>query len=505
MKKRIWTLTAVLLVVSIAGFAFAAQDDVLRYNSAGSNVSALQRRLAELYYYTFRITGKYQEYTQKAVREFQKDNGLAVTGEADPALVQMIMGDAARPKATPTPAPTVTPKPTATPQPSPTPLALVVPFPGILQYNSTGVNVRRIQTRLQQLGFYQIEISGNYLGNTRNAVREFQQQNGITPDGVVGEKTWKLLFFDAEAVDAYATPRPSPTPAPPEYKIFVNVTTQVVSVYALDGAGEYSRLVKNMVCSTGTASDPTPLKTYTLNGATARWCYFPKWGTYAQYWTRMDASNAFHSVIYASEDPMSLKTGSYTGLGKRASHGCIRLMIEDAKWIYQNCGKGTQAVVYEGPPDEELTMSLKKPPLDYSVMLPKPTAAPTVPPAYSANAAPPMPLKTLRRGAEGEAVYWLQCRLADLGYYKGTITGGYYGGTADAVKAFQRDAGLSVDGVAGRETLNRLYAAALATPAPIGIPASLSTPAPLTAEAQPTFAVWRPDAQTAPPTIPTIP
>ncbi|MFR2150348.1 MAG: peptidoglycan-binding domain-containing protein [Christensenellales bacterium] len=42
----------------------------------------------------------------------------------------------------------------------------------------------------------------------------------------------------------------------------------------------------------------------------------------------------------------------------------------------------------------------------------------------------------------------LQMRLTELGYYHGSITGGYYGGTIQAVKDFQSDYGLTVDGAA---------------------------------------------------------
>ena len=70
---------------------------------------------------------------------------------------------------------------------------------------------------------------------------------------------------------------------------------------------------------------------------------------------------------------------------------------------------------------------------------------------------------------------WLQCKLKELGYYNGTITGGYYGGTIEAVKAFQRDNGLSVDGKAGKETLTRLYADVLATPSPEPSPTAAPT------------------------------
>ncbi|MCL1964742.1 MAG: peptidoglycan-binding protein [Firmicutes bacterium] len=461
MKKSVSLLLLALLTAVCLHCALGEEAPTLRYNSKGDAVTALQRRLRELGYYTFHITGIYQENTQRAVRAFQAEYGLRETGEADAVLQALIHNPFARPKPTPTP------KPTSTPRPTPTPLSMKAPYPGRLEFGSAGEDVRRVQTRLFELGFYAGEISGNFLGNTRNAVRDFQRHNVMAADGVVGEQTWQALFFDEQARGAYEAPKPTPEPTPVPYRVEVNVTTQVTSVYGLDEEGEYTNLVRHMLCSTGTASDPTPLKTYTLNGEKARWCYFPKWGTHAQYWTRMDASNAFHSVIYSEPDPMALKTGSYTGLGKRASHGCVRLMLEDAKWIYENCGKGTRVVVYEGKADEELTKSLKIPPLDYSVMLPRPTAAPTAPPAYSAFAQPPMPFTTLERGVENVAVYWLQCRLTELGYYKGSITGGYYGGTAEAVKAFQRDNGLAADGKAGVLTQSKLYEALLATPEPV--------------------------------------
>lgn len=460
-RTALCLITLLLLIVALA--ASAQEIPTLRYNSQGDAVTALQERLADLGYYTFRVTGVYQENTQRAVREFQADNGLEVTGIADADLQSMILGWDARPKATPTPAPTMN---------------LYVAYPGRLEYGSTGEDVARVQSRLAALGFYTVEISGNYMGNTRNAVRDFQAQNGLKVDGVVGEETWQALFFSADVVDAYATPKPTPTPTPVPYHIGVDLTNQVTTVYSLDETYAYTIIEKQMICSTGTASDPTPAGSYTLNGKKARWCYFPKWGTHAQYWTRIDAYNAFHSVIYSEVDEMSLKTSSYTGLGKVASHGCIRLMVADAKWIYDNCGAGTVVEIYEGAPDEELTKSLKVPPLDYSVMLPQTTAAPTASPVYSSDELPPMPFTTLKKRVESEDVYWLQCRLTELGYYTGTITGGYYSGTVEAVKAYQRDNGLTVDGAAGKNTLNSIYAEVLATPSPSPTAAPTPTPTP---------------------------
>lgn len=449
--KKFLSLMLMLGVAWVVMTALAEPRPTLSYNSKGEAVIALQERLTELGYYTFRITGVYQENTQKAVREYQAQHGLVVDGIANDALQQMIFSPDASPKL----------------QPTPLPIAMDVAFPGILQYGSSGEDVRRVQTRLYQFGFYNKNITGNYGNETKNAVRAFQAHNGLKNDGVVGQATWQALFFDEESADATATPRPSPTPPPVPYRVEVNVTTQVITVFGLDEYGEHTNIVRQMICSTGTDRDPTPLKTYTLNGRKERWAFFPKWGTHAQYWTRMDASNAFHSVIYREPDEMALATGSYTGLGKPASHGCIRLMVEDAKWIYDNCGKGTEVLVYMGDPDPELTQSLRVPKLDRSRMLPMQTAAPTPKPAYRSDALPPMPFETLRKGTEGEAVYWLQMKLTEMGYYKGSVTGGYYEGTVEAVRAFQRDHGLSADGVAGKMTLSKLYEDLLATPSPV--------------------------------------
>ena len=66
------------------------------------------------------------------------------------------------------------------------------------------------------------------------------------------------------------------------------------------------------------------------------------------------------------------------------------------------------------------------------------------------------PEGTLRRGAQGEAVKELQQLLADQGFLNGAVDGAFGGGTESAVKAFQTSAGLTADGVAWPQTINRL-------------------------------------------------
>lgn len=66
-------------------------------------------------------------------------------------------------------------------------------------------------------------------------------------------------------------------------------------------------------------------------------------------------------------------------------------------------------------------------------------------------------MSVCRRGSQGPEVARIQKRLQDLGLYQGCLDGDFGGGTEMAVKAFQRQEGLAVDGVVGPETWNRLF------------------------------------------------
>ena len=67
---------------------------------------------------------------------------------------------------------------------------------------------------------------------------------------------------------------------------------------------------------------------------------------YGQYASRIVGSILFHSVPYEQKDKSTLEWWEYDKLGTDASLGCIRLTVEDAKWIYDNCPKGTQVEFY---------------------------------------------------------------------------------------------------------------------------------------------------------------
>lgn len=58
---------------------------------------------------------------------------------------------------------------------------------------SQGEEVKQIQTRLKELGYFNEKIDGIYGTKTENAVMKFQKDNNLTPDGIVGTKTLEKL------------------------------------------------------------------------------------------------------------------------------------------------------------------------------------------------------------------------------------------------------------------------------------------------------------------------
>ena len=65
-------------------------------------------------------------------------------------------------------------------------------------------------------------------------------------------------------------------------------------------------------------------------------------GYTAYYWTQFSGDYLFHSILYY-EGTRTVKDAT---LGRKVSHGCVRLAIENAKWINENIPRGTTVVSY---------------------------------------------------------------------------------------------------------------------------------------------------------------
>ena len=167
----------------------------------------------------------------------------------------------------------------------------------------------------------------------------FQQRNKLTQDGIAGERTQRLLFSEAALKQIVRPAQP--------YLLKVSTGDQRVYAYAWsDADAGYTKLVRTMVCSTGLPETPTPKGTYKNTSPVVTWGYFPKYEVWAQYLYRIQGPYLFHSVLYDEADESTVRWGSVNKLGSPASHGCIRLSVEDAGWIYKNCPAGTTVTVY---------------------------------------------------------------------------------------------------------------------------------------------------------------
>ena len=478
-----------------------AQYRTLKNGDDGTDTGRLQERLIELGYLNTNVTNKFRSATEGAVKAFQRQNGLEATGIADPDTQKALFGDNALAKGvepTPTPNPLTDVGDTndvvmANDGSEDASVSAERPYETTLRRGDQGATVKAVQTRLKELGFFDGPISGYYMNQTLAAVGAFQEHNGLYADQVLGEETWNALFNDPEVVGASATPKPSPVPTIVPYAVTVDVRNQVTTVYSPDENGEYTQIVRQMICSTGSTKYPSDVGDWVTNGKRARWAYFSLYGSHAQYWTRINEYIAFHSVIYTDVDYMKLSVNSYNRLGRRGSHGCVRLLVSDAKWVYDNIRKGVVVTITEDlPEDQELAKSLMPPPLDTTYMVPAATPLPTPEPSYTPDGMPPQPFRKMSKGSEGADVYWLQRKLKDLGYYQGTVTGAYWNGTAAAVRAYRRDNKLPSGTAADTKMLTKLYADVLAANEPTPEPTFTPEPTPEPAQTEITLSTLAP-------------
>ena len=165
----------------------------LKPGSKGTKVNNLQTALEALGYLDIAPSGKYTTTTTTAVREFQGQAGIKKTGTADNKTQLALYG-------------------------SNPPKSKILS--ARLTSGNKGNQVKRLQTRLRNKGYFKGTVNSKYNAATKTAVEKFQRQVGITADGIAGATTLAKLFaasapkYDANAVAATPTPAPTPTPKP---------------------------------------------------------------------------------------------------------------------------------------------------------------------------------------------------------------------------------------------------------------------------------------------------
>jgi lipoprotein-anchoring transpeptidase ErfK/SrfK len=176
---------------------------------------------------------------------------------------------------------------------------------------------RALQQQLVDLGYLADGAADGEPGpQTSNAVLAFQKWQRLPRDGAAGPSTLAALA---------AASRPAPITRGGSGKRIEILLDRQVALAIQD-----NRVVRTIAISSGAPATPTPPGSYTVFGRYARW-----WSVPFQDW--LPWSLQFVGGIALHEYPQVPATP--------ASHGCVRQMRFDAKWLYDFTPLGTPVTV----------------------------------------------------------------------------------------------------------------------------------------------------------------
>ena len=209
-----------------------------------------------------------------------------------------------------------------------------MPYSQELKKGSKGAAVKRLQKRLKALKYLGSSADGQFGTGTVRALKYFQYRNGLEQTGKLDVATQKKLYSeDAKKSDEYVS----------AYKAYVSRKKNKVWIYKWTGAG-YTKLAKTFRCTTGARKTPTKKGTFQAVGqAGMRWWKMD--GCWVQYCFIIDGGYFFHSLLYTHKGAKRPTSASVANLGRNASHGCVRLELKNAKWIYDHCEPGMTVVI----------------------------------------------------------------------------------------------------------------------------------------------------------------
>ncbi|MBQ4075372.1 MAG: peptidoglycan-binding protein [Clostridia bacterium] len=434
----------------------------------GQQVRVLQQALKELSFYTGSIDGDFGTGTKNAVISFQNKNGLPATGAADGAMQQLLFegkpknakGRAAKVKT-------------------------VSYLEGAeIASGAQGDAVIRLQLRLKELGYYTSTVDGECGPGTVNAIKKFQKKMGMKQTGKADAQAQALLY-SAQALPVHATatpkptatptPVPTPTPTPVPDAIYPFTTYTLSSVNLRKGPSvDTSRLA--------TVSKGAEITVLAMEGDFLKINYNGKTGyVMAQYvnvptqympgkdltgdsaaqqhyaYLQYGVNSKYVSLLKQALNELGFYSGAYTENFDSSLVSALK-KFQKQNGIRQD-GVATpevQKLIYEGKPKNAKGK------------------------ATNIRLLPPIEGYEMKLNDKGEAVVELQRMLRQMGHFDGVYSETFNSATQKAVKEFQKEHNLYVDGVVGAKTWRLLSAltAPTATPTPgnIYIPAPTNTP-----------------------------
>lgn len=269
-------------------------------------------------------------------------------------------------------------------------------FPDLYPDNMSQA-VKEMQEALRSTGYYQGSCTGIYDEKTLKAVKQFQLEQGLKPDGIVRYHVWLKL---AAHMEQAVTKKDLPPPAG-EIHILIDTFKRRLTVFS------DNKPYAQFTIAIGKADTPSPIGNWKIvnksvnwgNGFGTRWMGLNvPWGVYG---------------IHGTNKPWSI--------GSMASHGCFRMWNKDVETIYPWIKHGTPVTVVGNPF------------------------------GYMSGG-----IQRLNAGDTGSAVIFVQSKLKRRGFYEGNADGLFGPATEKAIMKLQKQYGLKRSGQIGNEEYNLL-------------------------------------------------
>ncbi len=121
------------------------------------------------------------------------------------------------------------------------------------------------------------------------------------------------------------------------FRIEIDLNRQRVIVFYKDD------ILREMICSGGAPGSPTPMGEFVTSQKIPK-AFIERFGVGAYYWIKFFEDYLIHSVPFDENWEMIIE--EFEKLGSPASHGCIRLKLEEAKWLYETLPLGVKVLIY---------------------------------------------------------------------------------------------------------------------------------------------------------------
>ena len=406
----------------------SSDNTYIKEGTSSSVVKDVQTKLKALGIYSGSITGNAGPKTVQAIKDFQRKYDLTVDGVAGPqtiAKIDAVYNDSGK---------TISSSSSSGSSSGSSGLKL----------GSTGSGVRDLQTDLTTLGYYWADITGNFGDKTEAAVKLFQKASGLTQDGVAGTKTLNAIASAIAKKGGSSSSSSASSSSSGALKLDSqgSKVTQLqqdlkqLGYYYADITGNFGEKTEAAVKAFQKAyklTDDGVAGTNTLNAIAA-------------------AVEKAGGSLSSSSGTSGMKLGS-TGSDVRALQQNLTTLGYYYGDITGHYGTMTQAAVAKFQKARGLTQDgvAGSKTVEAIASAIKSSGGSVAGSSSSSGVG-----NSLREGDTGAAVNELQTMLKTLEYYYGEITGHFGSLTKKAVRSFQDDNDLTVDGIAGVNTINKL-------------------------------------------------